>query len=296
MPKESESKLNLRLLLALLVSILFHLFLISLVPDLITSQEVIKPKPKRNYQISFLAQSGLAGRGEEIKPQQNQEKLPDKRSGEGEKDKNEETSPKEKTRETKAVAKKEMQPQDETLAAKSTKQVKQVEQKNNFRSPEELLQAAQPDLALNNKKEAAKIDEQEKKKEAKRKEAKKKSQQHSKEVTEKRKESKAESKREIFDLTQGGRANVTKPSLVGHQPPRYPAQMRKRGIEGKVRLKVLISKQGRVKEVEVMSSSGYQKLDQAAREAVLKWQFDAAKYQSDQVHSWVLIPIRFKLN
>ena len=106
---------------------------------------------------------------------------------------------------------------------------------------------------------------------------------------------KGKDKVDTVDLIEDSGKNVTAPSLIGHQPPKYPEQMRKRGIEGQIKLKVLITKEGRVEKLKTVSSSGYRQLDQAAKKAVANWKFKAAKLKKNKINSWVLIPITFSL-
>ena len=81
-----------------------------------------------------------------------------------------------------------------------------------------------------------------------------------------------------------------------HNPvPVYPSFSRRLGEEGKVQLRVRVSAEGAALEVEVKQSSGFPRLDAAARDAVLKWRFVAARRGSEAVESWVGVPIVFKL-
>jgi protein TonB len=82
-----------------------------------------------------------------------------------------------------------------------------------------------------------------------------------------------------------------------HNPtPSYPSFSRKMGEEGKVMLRVKVSPSGTALEVEVKESSQYPRLDQAAREAVLRWRFVPARRGSEAVEAWVLVPITFSLD
>jgi periplasmic protein TonB len=47
--------------------------------------------------------------------------------------------------------------------------------------------------------------------------------------------------------------------------------------------------------VQVRSSSGSTRLDEAARETVKRWKFVPARRGSEPVPAWVLIPISFRL-
>ncbi len=77
--------------------------------------------------------------------------------------------------------------------------------------------------------------------------------------------------------------------------PPYPALSRRGGEEGKVILRVAVSPQGTAESVEIRSSSGSSRLDDAAASTVKSWKFIPAKRGTLPVHSWVLVPIIFRL-
>lgn len=78
--------------------------------------------------------------------------------------------------------------------------------------------------------------------------------------------------------------------------PAYPAMSRRLGEEGRVLLRVLVGGEGRAREVQLKESSGFARLDQAAREAVLRWRFVPARRGGEAVEGWVLVPVGFALN
>ena len=81
-----------------------------------------------------------------------------------------------------------------------------------------------------------------------------------------------------------------------HNPkPLYPPLSRRQGEEGKVLLKVSVSAQGAAEQVEVHKSSGFTRLDNAARDAVLRWRFVPARRGDEPVAASVLVPITFAL-
>jgi len=100
-----------------------------------------------------------------------------------------------------------------------------------------------------------------------------------------------------LDFTQSdfGSTHIIPPIVISSPLPEYPENLRKRGIEGKVQLKVLISREGKVIEVEVYTSSGYQNFDQSAKQSIYQWQFKPAQSGDSKRDSWVLIPIVFRL-
>ncbi len=61
--------------------------------------------------------------------------------------------------------------------------------------------------------------------------------------------------------------------------PKYPWVCRKRGQEGIVSLKVKTDEKGRVKEVIVHKSSGYERLDKSALETIKLWVFSEGEFQ-----------------
>jgi protein TonB len=78
--------------------------------------------------------------------------------------------------------------------------------------------------------------------------------------------------------------------------PAYPQSSRRLGEQGRVVLRVLVNPRGAADEVEVRDSSGFQRLDESARETVRRWKFVPAKRGDEAVSAWVLIPISFRLD
>jgi periplasmic protein TonB len=77
--------------------------------------------------------------------------------------------------------------------------------------------------------------------------------------------------------------------------PIYPAQSRRLNEEGTVRVKVLVDERGRPQEVSVAKSSGFERLDQAAIEAVRKWRFVAATDGRSPIMAWTQVAVTFQL-
>jgi protein TonB len=77
--------------------------------------------------------------------------------------------------------------------------------------------------------------------------------------------------------------------------PAYPSQARRLGIQGTTLLHVLVSEDGRVAEVIVRQSAGHPDLDQAAADAVRRWQFEPARSGDEPVGMWVQLPFEFRL-
>lgn len=81
-----------------------------------------------------------------------------------------------------------------------------------------------------------------------------------------------------------------------HNPrPNYPAVSRRLGEEGKVLLRVLVSPDGRAAAVNLEKSSNFERLDEAARQAVAQWRFVPAKHGDEAVEATIIIPLVFRL-
>jgi protein TonB len=77
--------------------------------------------------------------------------------------------------------------------------------------------------------------------------------------------------------------------------PDYPPQCRRLGIEGNVRVKVLVGADGRPRDVVIDSSSGDPRLDEAALVAMRQWRFEPARSDGKAVQARLVVPIRFEL-
>jgi protein TonB len=82
---------------------------------------------------------------------------------------------------------------------------------------------------------------------------------------------------------------------LNNPAPPYPPQSRRRGEEGKVILRVLVSKEGAALQVEVDTSSGSNRLDESALNTVRQWRFIPARRGGAAIDSWVRVPILFRL-
>jgi TonB family protein len=92
-----------------------------------------------------------------------------------------------------------------------------------------------------------------------------------------------------------GSTGVSRLGYAGNPKPIYPREARERGYQGEVLLKVEVLPNGRVGQIEVKKSSGYEVLDQSALATVKKWKFVPARRGEDAIAFWVNIPIKFEL-
>ena len=81
-----------------------------------------------------------------------------------------------------------------------------------------------------------------------------------------------------------------------NKAPLYPQLSRKKKEQGTVLLLILVKADGTVGEIKLKTSSGYARLDQAARQAVKRWQFQPALKEGQPIDFWYELPLKFSLN
>lgn len=78
--------------------------------------------------------------------------------------------------------------------------------------------------------------------------------------------------------------------------PTYPPASRRLNEEGTVLVKVFVSEQGRPTSVELVRSSGFERLDAAALAAVRRWLFKPAIDGGVAVSTYTTVQVRFRLD
>ncbi|MDR3368764.1 TonB family protein [Rhodoferax sp.] len=81
---------------------------------------------------------------------------------------------------------------------------------------------------------------------------------------------------------------------LNNPAPTYPFISLRLNEAGKVVIRVLIGKNGLALEGSVAQSSGYERLDQAALKAVLKWRYLPGTVGGQAQDMWFDVPINFK--
>lgn len=112
--------------------------------------------------------------------------------------------------------------------------------------------------------------------------------------------------------TNGRSADVTKPTsanpgqviesgathvppvLIHHMAPVYPFEMFKKGVEGVVVLRLVVTKEGTVGSV-VIDSSTRMEFEMAALDAARQWKFTPAVVGGEPVACVIKIPLTFSL-
>jgi len=84
-------------------------------------------------------------------------------------------------------------------------------------------------------------------------------------------------------------------AYLDNPAPEYPRLSRRLKESGRVLLRVRVGAGGRAEQIELGRSSGYERLDQAAQDAVRRWRFAPARQGDQAVAAWVIVPINFQL-
>lgn len=99
--------------------------------------------------------------------------------------------------------------------------------------------------------------------------------------------------------TDAAEPPVTPPLYRGgyldNPKPRYPALSLELNETGTVRVRVQVSAEGRPLDVSLAQSSGYQRLDRAALEAVRQWRFVPARRGQEAIPFNFIVPVDFSI-
>lgn len=85
------------------------------------------------------------------------------------------------------------------------------------------------------------------------------------------------------------------PVVIKSVTPKYPELARRAGMEGTVYVRVWVTKEGKVRKVEIQKSDA-EIFNQAAIEAAEQMVFTPAVQGGSPVSVWVAMPFKFKLN
>jgi periplasmic protein TonB len=77
--------------------------------------------------------------------------------------------------------------------------------------------------------------------------------------------------------------------------PTYPAMSRRLAEQGKVLVRVWVDADGRAMRAELQQSSGFERLDRAAQQTVLRWRYSPGQRAGVPEPMWVDVPVNFVL-
>lgn len=83
--------------------------------------------------------------------------------------------------------------------------------------------------------------------------------------------------------------------VPGNPPFKYPVSARMKHQEGVVRLRILVGTDGRVEEVSLAQSSGFDSLDKSAMDAIRRWRFVPPTRDGVAVEGIGIFPATFTL-
>ena len=99
----------------------------------------------------------------------------------------------------------------------------------------------------------------------------------------------------VESMNGANTAPALDPGNALNRPPVFPQELVSRGVSGTVKLEVVVQPDGKVKSARVVLSTGSQKLDQIAQQAVAKWQFRPGLTNGKAATKKVIVPITFKI-
>lgn len=77
--------------------------------------------------------------------------------------------------------------------------------------------------------------------------------------------------------------------------PVYPASARRRGLEGRVTVKLLINEEGCVQRAEIIETIGHAGFRNAVLRVAKQWKFTPPRHQGRRVRVWAVKTVRFRL-
>lgn len=99
----------------------------------------------------------------------------------------------------------------------------------------------------------------------------------------------------VESMNGANTAPALDPGNALNRPPVFPQELVSRGVSGTVKLEVVVQPDGKVKSTRVVASTGSEKLDQIAQQAVAKWQFRPGLTNGQAATKKVIVPITFKI-
>jgi len=94
---------------------------------------------------------------------------------------------------------------------------------------------------------------------------------------------------EAYELDQA-------PTAIVRVPPAYPYGARERGIEGAVQIRMLVTTEGTVGNIEILDARPKGVFEEVVRRTVPQWKFSPGTIQGKAVTAWVVTTIHFNLN
>ena len=76
----------------------------------------------------------------------------------------------------------------------------------------------------------------------------------------------------------------------------YPYRARQRNIEGEVRVKLLVRRNGTIGQVQILAAEPAGYFEDAVRRAAPGWRFEPGQIAGEPVDAWVVTTVSFQMN
>ncbi len=100
---------------------------------------------------------------------------------------------------------------------------------------------------------------------------------------------------ETGTISQSTAKGNDRPDIIKRVDPHYPKVAIQRGMQGTAVFRVKVLASGDCGDIELVQSSGYAMLDNAAKQSLKQWQFSPTQHTAMATGFWVEIPIAFVL-
>lgn len=84
-------------------------------------------------------------------------------------------------------------------------------------------------------------------------------------------------------------------TVIARVPPDYPLNAKRRGIQGEVKVRFLVTEQGNVEDVSIVNAKPPGIFDQSVIDCVSKWRFKAGTVEGRPVKALAETTVRFEL-
>ncbi len=88
---------------------------------------------------------------------------------------------------------------------------------------------------------------------------------------------------------------TVKPRPLKQAMPEYPENLRRKGVEDRVIVKILVDEQGKVIRAELLKPSKYAEFNQAALSAAKRFEFEPGATPKGPAKVWLTVPFDFRL-
>lgn len=85
------------------------------------------------------------------------------------------------------------------------------------------------------------------------------------------------------------------PQILKQQKPAYPLVARRRNLTGRVTVKFLVDRHGKVCKPKIVEAQPKGVFEQSVLDSITKWQFKPGVLKGKEVATWVVLPIQFRL-